>query len=126
MNKIIAHDAKITLGAALVWVAFALANAWTWLDMVPLFFLTFIVPAALTSFLESPWLLRPLIGAAPNIAAATFVGFVYPDPDFYLPPVALVLLSGAVAVFVIALPILAVRRLRSNNSFKPKPLRGSA
>jgi ABC-type uncharacterized transport system permease subunit len=70
-----------------------------------------------------PWLIALLLLSYLWLAWLFFGwGVIFWRPNHYL----LAALCSAAAVVPLVLGILDIRRVRSNNSFKPKPLRGSA
>ena len=80
--------------------------------------------AILCSLLEAGPYVRPLISLVPPAVVTPYLA-AFPDRAFGYLPLELFLVP-ALTVSIIYLLIALGRRMRPNNSFKPKPLRGSA
>jgi hypothetical protein len=123
------HWNLLLLGSAcLVWAGVFYTDlfaAFFWW-VAPAVALGAISTAVLCSLLEAGPFARPLLALLPPVLITPYLAFSsFPDRAFGYLPLQLFLVP-ALAVSAIYLMIAVYRRIRPNNSFKPKPLRGSA
>jgi hypothetical protein len=123
MRKLLGNDSKVILASFAFWSIFIYSGVCYWGFFIPLLFAGLVVPLATSYFLEGPFLLRPFLAVAPGVIAS--IPLLFGDPESWASTVTQLIVYEAAALLIALLPV-AIYRHRSNNSFKPKPLRGSA
>ena len=93
------HNAMVVSGGLVFWALFAATDSGAWALFMPLLIVAPLAPAVLTRIAEGPALIRPVIGAAPSVSAAT-IYFAFPQAlEAWSPLVGQLILAGAALIF---------------------------